>query len=438
MSAFSTYYIPSGFDCIRAIMNVSTLAAPPYVIVGRVTTKLMNTTDDDVPFLLFFDSFALFWQILAPLIFMSGFFGNTMIIVICNRSDVMSSLSVYFVALAGSDLLLVGVNALNLWIYYTFDIDVSSLHTFACKLVGWLVFVGGQLSAWILVAMTAQRAVCVLWPHRANILCSAQNSKAIALSITLFIAVFNCHVLYGLDVVTFIHYSQTTNNVVDTFNGKTHSTNSTVLTLNDGKHTTNSCFNDGKHNTSNTAVIFGDTNTAAVCVVVRDYMEFYFSVWSWVVLLVFSVLPWLCLVVSNCVLLWTLNVSIRQAQHSLGSAHTDGFSGRKKQASSMTVTLLAVSMAFIILNFPLSCVQVLGFYHHLMGTLDVFHQSQVVAYCHEIALALWQTNSVVNFYLYGLTGSKFRNELKQVFRCATMGNKTHAAAPSSTATSSFN
>ena len=45
---------------------------------------------------------------------------------------------------------------------------------------------------------------------------------------------------------------------------------------------------------------------------------FLISIWSWVDLLIFSVLPWLCLVVSNSVLLWTLNVSIRQAQHRPG------------------------------------------------------------------------------------------------------------------------
>ena len=419
-------------------MNVRTSTAPLYVTIGRLTTSDMNATVDDVPFLMFINSFALFWQIVAPIILVSGIFGNAVIIVICNRSDVMSSLSVYFVTLAGSDLLLVGVNALNQWVYYAFDTDVSSLHTLACKLVGWLVFVSGSLSAWILVAMTAQRAVCVLWPHRANILCSAKNSKAIALSITLFIAVFNCHLLYGLDVATFFHSSQRMDNVVMTSDGKAHSTNNTVLTFNDGKRTSSNSFSNGKHNTSNTAVTFGGfKHTAAVCVVVRDYVDFYFSFWSWVVLLLFSVLPWLCLVVGNSVLLWTLNVSIRQAQHNLGSAHTDGFSGRRKQASSMTLTLFTVSMAFIILNLPLSCVQVLGFYHYLVGSLDFFYQSEVIAYSYEIALALWETNSVVNFYLYGLTGSKFRRELKRVFSCATVESKTHAVAPSSTGKTSF-
>ena len=423
-------------------MNVSTPTAFLNETSGRVIASRMNSTDEDVPFRMFFKPFALFWQIVAPFILMFGFFGNAMIIVICSRADVMSSMSVYFVTLAGSELLSLGVNVFGQWVYYVFGIDLLTLHTLACKVIGWLVYVSGVSSAWILVAMTAQRAVCVLWPHRANILCSARNSKVIALSVTLFIAVLHCHFLYGLNIVIFINDTDEINNSAVNLNDSTHSTSNTVLTFVNGKFTNSTddvSFNSSKHNTNNAAMIStGGTNTAAECVVVRDYMEFYFSVWSWVDLLIFSVLPWLCLVVCNSVLLWTLKASIRQAQHSLGSAHTDGFSGRKKQASSITVTLFAVSMAFIVLILPMSCFQLLGFYHHMVGSLDYYYQSKVIAYFYEIALALWQVNGAVNFYLYCLTGSKFRRELKRIFSCATAGIKTRAVAPSFTGTTNFN
>ena len=397
-------------------MKLSTTAALLNGTSDPVTAVDMSTTDENAPLMWVFNLFALFWQIVAPFILVSGIFGNVMIIVICRRADVMSSMSVYFVTLAGSDLLSLGVNAFNQRVYYAFDVDLMSLHNIACKVVSWLIYVGGVLSAWILVAMTAQRAVCVLWPHRAHILCSARNSKAIALSMTLFIAVLHCHILYGLNVVIFINYTYETENFGVTFNDSALFTNSTVLT-----------FNNGENTTKNTSV----------CVVVKEYEEFFFSVWSWVDLLMFSVLPWLCLVISNSILLWTLNVSIRQAQHSLGSAHTDGLSGRKKQASSMTVTLVVVSMAFIVLNLPMSIVQVLGFYHQMAGSLDYFYQSDVIAHCFAIATALWQTNSAVNFYIYCLTGLKFRRELKKMFSCATAGSNTSTAAPSSAGTSRF-
>ena len=350
----------------------------------------MNGSNDVIQFRPFYDDLALFWQIVPPFILLFGIFGNVMTIVICRRAEVMSSMSVYFVTLAGSDLMLLSVSVFSEWVYYMFDTDLKSLHSLACKLIIYVGYVTGVLSAWTLVAMTAQRAVCVLWPHRASILCSARNSKAIAVSLTLFIAVLHCHVLYGLELVTITDHTSKANNNDDTSTVNNNAEN----------------FNVDTHSS---------TNTAPVCALAKEYMAFYYSVWSWVDLMIFSVLPWLCLVVSNSVLLWTLSASIRHAQHSLGSAHTEGFSGRKKQASSMTVTFIAVSTAFIVLNLPMSCIQVAGFYHFMTGSLDYLHQSEIFAYCNEIALALWETNGAVNFYLYCLTGSKFRKELKKTF-----------------------
>ena len=388
-------------------MDVITSTAFRNELKGFVTEEYVSRVEDEVQFRRLFSFLVLFWQVVPLFILLAGVIGNVLTIVICRRPETMSSMSVYFVTLAGSDLLSLIVNALNQWIYYTFNTDLMSLHTFACKVIGWLIYVTGVLSSWILVAMTVQRAVCVLWPHRADLLCSARNSKAIALSITLFIAVLHCHVLYGLDVVV--------------YNDGTHTTNNTTMTFSDDTNTTHIAV----------VAFSGSTVTATSCIVKREYMV-YLSFWKWVDLFIFSVLPWLCLVVSNSVLLWTLNVSIRQAQHSLGSAHTDGFSGRKKQASSLTVTLFVVSMAFIVLNLPISCLQLVGFFHHMAGSLDYLYQSKFIAYCNEIALAMWEANSAVNFYLYCLTGSRFRKELKKMFGCASHERNAHATNLSTT------
>ena len=390
--------------------------------------EYMSRTEDEIPTRRLDTFFALFWQVAAPFILLFGIFGNAIIIVICTRTKVMSSMSVYFVTLAVSDWLSLIVNTVGQWIYYTFNTDLAFLHTIACKLIIWFVYASGVLSAWILVAMTVQRAVCVLWPHRADILCSTRNSKAITLSMTLFIAVLHCHLLYGFHVVTLNRGTQTNNTTAVLFSDSAHTTDSTVATFNGGTNNT----------TTNTAASFSyDMQADTVCGLGTEYVEFFFSVWSWVDLLIFSVLPWLCLVVSNSVLLWTLNVSIRQAQHSLGSAHTDSFSGRKKQASSMTVTLFAVSTVFIVLNLPMSCVQLLGFYHYMVGSLDYFYQSDIFGYCDEIAMALWQIDSAVNFYLYCLTGSKFRTELKKTFSCGTPERNTCATTLSTTGKTSI-
>ena len=209
--------------------------------------------------------------------------------------------------------------------------------------------------------MTAQRAVCVLWPHRANVLCSVGKSKVIVVSMTLFISVIHIHLLYGYDLET--------------------------------------------------------SGSLIFCGPVKDYIRFFFEIWSIVDMLIFSLLPWLCLAVCNSLLVWKLKASLREAEFSLGSGQGDRINDRKKKATSVTVTVVAVSVAFLILTFPMSFIQILNFVFWTSGSIDVLNSSRAIHYAREISHPLWYLNSCINFYVYCLTGSKFRKEAKQMLCC---------------------
>ena len=142
-----------------------------------VTSLFYNSTDHDREPNGNFNVVAVWLlKICPPIILLFGKFGNVMIIVIHSRQGaVMSALSVYFIALAVSDLTLLYVNVFISWVYYFFKINLGILHGVVCKLYIWITYVAGILSAWILVAMTVQRAICVIWPHRANVLCPARK-----------------------------------------------------------------------------------------------------------------------------------------------------------------------------------------------------------------------------------------------------------------------
>ena len=60
-----------------------------------------------------------------------------------------------------------------------------------------------------------------------------------------------------------------------------------------------------------------------MCRLLGDYMRFYYEIWNWADMLVFSFLPWLCLAVSNSVLVWKLRLSLLEAKLSLGSGQAD-------------------------------------------------------------------------------------------------------------------
>ena len=299
--------------------------------------------------------------ILYPCLLLSGAFGNVMTIAIHKRTVNTSPMSIFFIVLAVADLLLLYSNCFHGWIGIAFNFSLMNHGNTTCKLVIFVVYVSGVLSAWTLVAMTVQRAVCVLWPHRANVLCTAGKSKVIVVSMALFITAIHAHVVYGFSIVSF------------------------------------------KGNKS--------------CDPLYGYNVFFSGIWSWVDMLIFSLLPWLCLGISNSLLVWKLRVSIREAEVSLGSDQADKINDRKKKATSITVTLVAVSTAFLILTFPMSVVQILNFVNWKNGTTYTGPPSVPLYYTQELSFPLWYANSCINFYLYCLTGAKFRREAKQILRC---------------------
>ena len=143
----------------------------------------------------------------------------------------------------------------------------------------------------------------------------------------------------------------------------------------------------------------------------------FFEIWSWIDMCIFSLLPWLCLAVSNGLLVWKLRLSLREAKLNLGSGQADRINDQKKKATSISITLIAVSTAFLLLTFPMSFYQILTFIAWMNGSMDTLASSRAVYYTLQISLPLWYANNCINFYIYCLTGSKFRREAKQMLRC---------------------
>ena len=304
---------------------------------------------------------SLFRKILHPFLLFFGTFGNVMTVIIHKRTSQTSPLSTLFIVLALADLTLLYSNCFIAWVEITFHFNFLHLSQVSCKLFVFLLYVSGVLSAWTLVTMTAQRAVCVLWPHRANVLCTVGKSKVIVMCMTIFISGIHAHLLYGFEVKM--------------------------------------------------------TNGVLQCDISQDYSTFFHSVWVLIDLFIFCVLPWLCLAISNSLLVWKLKVSVREAEDSLGAGQVDTITDRKKKATSITVTLIAVSVAFLVLTFPMSFVQVLAFIAWLTESRASLFNSRGHYYSKHLSRQFWYMNSCINFYVYCLTGSKFRREAKKIFSC---------------------
>ena len=300
--------------------------------------------------------------IVLPTILLCGTFGNVMIIIIMNRlRNTVSSMSVYFTALAVSDLLFIYTVVMRMFITTNFSYDYFTISTAACKIGIFLLYITGVTSPWILVTMTMQRAASVLWPHRVSVLCTRRKSIFTVMGMVLFIACIHSHLLYGSDLV---HYR----------NG-----------------------------------------TLSFCLPsTTKYKQFIDNVWSWVDLLFFSSLPFLFLIISNGLLVKKLAASVREANLKLSAGQCGQAKRREKKASSVTLTLVIVSITFIILCLPFSLYVLLtGFVLDKIPGKNVFSRS-LKELVYAIINWLWCWNSAVNFYLYCLTGSKFRTESLRV------------------------
>ena len=120
------------------------------------------------------------WKVCPPVILLLGTFGNCMTLVILRtmpRGGSSGSMSLFFAALAVSDLALLYTGLLRQWLYHTVTLDLRVVHDVICKVHVFLVYLSTMTSAWFLVAMTMQRVVSVLLPHRVGLLSTRRKAQ---------------------------------------------------------------------------------------------------------------------------------------------------------------------------------------------------------------------------------------------------------------------
>ncbi|ELU01062.1 hypothetical protein CAPTEDRAFT_201771 [Capitella teleta] len=136
-----------------------------------------------------------------------------------------------------------------------------------------------------------------------------------------------------------------------------------------------------------------------MCIGARGYEAIYALEWMWVDFVLASLLPSLVLLIANPCIVLRLYLS--------GKA-----TGQRPQRASITRTLLIVSVCFVLLTSP-SCIQFIMLASSFMTKTSAKQDAQRQL-IQEITSLLYFTNSAINFFLYCLSGSKFKNGLRDV------------------------
>ena len=263
---------------------------------------------------------------------------------------------------------------LNQWLNALGGLALGQRHDSLCKLYVVSVTLSSALSPWMLVAMAGRRAVSVVWPHRAAALALRSRGPA--------------RLVVGVIVgVLFLAYA--------------HAGYGFALRVDrSGRASADRCL----------------------LVPDRGYQVFYYY-FQFLSNALTSYVPFALLLAFNSVLVWAVARSVRAARERLTSGGGQGRQSqaaairfRERQASSMTVTLIAVSVSFIVLSLPIT---VIGLVYKRPAYRDYRVGLVEHILAHEMATVvfrlMWYCAAAVNFYLYMLTGTKFRAEFKRLF-----------------------
>ena len=237
--------------------------------------------------------------------------------------------------------------------------DFHSSQDYHCTLIMTALFTASLCSTLFIVSMTFDRFYSIIRPHKAAAFNTVKRAKITIVFIIFFSVIFNLPYLYQ--------------------------------TISEGR----SCIPNGKSNES----IYG---------------QFYY----WLSFSLSFAFPFVALLFMNCVIIQTLRQ--RSANTSVlgqGQGQRENEASTSKIKTSerqIYIILLLVTFGFLILVSP-------SYLFVLYSMLYNFKQSPYSFSGYylffNIAQKLHYTNSGINFFLYIVSGKKFRKDLINLFKC---------------------
>ena len=317
----------------------------------------MNTTEETsfIPLNMTEEAFvesriaAVLWMIGPPLYLALGTTGNILSAIVMRQPALRQSVtSVYLTVLAFADTLLLWTIAFRHWLRAIADVDIR-LTRIGCPLHLFCVYWSSDFASWMVASISVERVVAVLFPHKAKIIFTRKRALLYIASIALFLTVVNAFLLGAYSLKT------------------------------QGSYACN---------------IAGDT-----------YKSFVFNVWPWIDFTLYSIVPFLVIVICNTAIISKLR---------LRKKHRDEMASDSKNSSagkmtSMTAILLTISAVFLLTSVPISVYLLFDLPWNQRDEKMTAHQMARNEMWWAIVHSLVYLNSSTNFLLYCLTSPRFRS-----------------------------
>ena len=301
----------------------------------------------------------LIWKSVPPFLIAFGTAGNCLSIIVLTRRSVRKSTTALFLTcLTVADLLVIYTGLLRQWLINLLEFDIRHVSEVICKFHTWLVYTSLDFSAWMFVALTLERIIAVWSPmqYSSRTTCNRRNATVLIILVLAFLLGLNSHIIYGVG-------------------------------------------NKGKRK----------------CVSVdKRYSLFFNTVWTWIDLCVYCLIPLAVIAVGNTLILLKVyrnrrDLDRRQSSISVLSRNSQHLS--RHHQSSMTVVLITMNTVFLITTLPISIYNI-GYTNWSLTT----NQRSIakLELWWAVANMLMYSNNALNCLLF-LSGSHFRREFKSIF-----------------------
>lgn len=146
------------------------------------------------------------------------------------------------------------------------------------------------------------------------------------------------------------------------------------------------------------------------CGLYADKMEFIFHIWYKVDTSIFVLIPMIIIFLCNFLIIYRLQQSTKR--HKQMTSNEKSRQKRTKEHRNTTITLLTVSLAFLVLHAPIAVYNCIA-----MSPIVITDPKTAAefAFFNSLALALAELQNSVNCYLYFLTGRRYRRSTFDIF-----------------------
>ena len=295
-----------------------------------------------------------YWfAVLVPI----GLVGNTLsFLVMIRPNNRKVSTCIYMAAIGIND------NFMMCWVFHVWLVSGVHTHTWnlwECKVAASLHNFSLQSATYQVLAMTLDKYVAIKWPHRAATYSTPRKAKLISM------CVFVCAFSYNVPIL-FV-----------------------------------------------TSLLGGECAAYVVGGIIT-------RVYSWISFIVNGIIPFSMLIFMNSIIVKTVRKSRKMFRDNTATASKDSNQGMdtrqrtmKSAENQLTIMLLLVTLLFSILLIP-TYIRFIYLTFAVNDTPAKFAGSMLLFH---ISYKLYATNSGINFFLYCISGRKFRNDLKEILCC---------------------